>query len=65
MRLFYVSPTQEMENKMRTTLNEIYFSKTKDIVNDLRSVTSKSERSKQNELRAEIGNALKNRQKQN
>jgi hypothetical protein len=25
-----------MENKMRSTLNEIYFGKTKDIVNDLR-----------------------------
>ena len=27
---------EEMENKMRSTLNEIYFGKTKDIVNDLR-----------------------------
>ena len=27
---------QEMENKIRSTLNEIYFGKTKDIVNDLR-----------------------------
>ena len=25
-----------MENKMRQTLNEIYFGKTKDVVNDLR-----------------------------
>ena len=25
-----------MENKMRNTLNELYFGKTKDIVNDLR-----------------------------
>jgi len=31
---------EEMENKMRNTLNEIYFGKTKDIVNDLRSVRS-------------------------
>jgi hypothetical protein len=29
-------PAQDMENKMRNTLNEIYFGKTKDIVNDLR-----------------------------
>ena len=29
---------EEMENKIRSTLNEIYFGKTKDIVNDLRSV---------------------------
>ena len=28
-----------MENKIRSTLNEIYFGKTKDIVNDLRLVT--------------------------
>lgn len=27
-----------MENKIRSTLNEIYFGKTKDIVNDLRQV---------------------------
>merc|ERR1711907_843516 len=31
---------EDMENKMRNTLNEIYFGKTKDIVNDLRSVRS-------------------------
>jgi hypothetical protein len=31
---------EEMENKMRSTLNQIYFGKTKDIVNDLRSVES-------------------------
>ena len=29
---------EDMENKMRNTLNEIYFGKTKDIVNDLRCV---------------------------
>lgn len=29
---------EEMENKMRNTLNEIYFGKTRDIVNDLRWV---------------------------
>lgn len=30
---------EDMENKIRNTLNEIYFSKTKDIVNSLRSVS--------------------------
>lgn len=30
------SLAQDMENKMRQTLNEIYFGKTKDVVNDLR-----------------------------
>lgn len=28
-----------MENKIRVTLNEIYFGKTRDIVNDLRYVS--------------------------
>ena len=30
------SSLKDMENKMRNTLNEIYFGKTKDIVNSLR-----------------------------
>jgi capping protein beta len=54
-----------MENMMRTTLNEIYFGKTRDVVNDLRSTVSQSEKSKQKDLRLEIESALKNRQKQN
>jgi capping protein beta len=29
---------EDMENKIRNTLNEIYFGKTKDVVNGLRSV---------------------------
>ena len=32
----YMYCLQDMENKIRQTLNEIYFGKTKDIVNDLR-----------------------------
>ena len=36
---FPSSYLQDMENKMRQTLNEIYFGKTKDIVNDLRQVS--------------------------
>jgi capping protein (actin filament) muscle Z-line, beta len=31
---------EDMENKMRNSIHEIYFGKTKDIVNDLRSVQS-------------------------
>ena len=31
-----IFPHQDMENKIRSTLNEIYFGKTKDIVNGLR-----------------------------
>jgi capping protein beta len=56
---------EEMENMMRTTLNEIYFGKTKDVVNDLRSLMSQADRSKQKDLRAEIESALKGRMKQN
>jgi len=33
---------EEMENKIRTTLEQIYFGKTKDIVNELRSVLGSS-----------------------
>jgi len=51
---------EEMENKMRNTLNEIYFGKTKDIVNDLRSMFALSDVNKQQqiatELRAKLGN---------
>ena len=33
---YHTAHLQDMENKIRQTLNEIYFGKTKDIVNDLR-----------------------------
>ena len=47
-----------MENSMRNTLNEIYFGKTKDIVNDLRSVASvKAEKAKV-DMQKEIAKAL-------
>lgn len=35
-RVFFFFFFKEMENKMRNTLNDIYFGKTKDIVNALR-----------------------------
>ena len=35
-RVFFFFFLKEMENKMRNTLNDIYFGKTKDIVNALR-----------------------------
>ena len=35
-RVFFFFLFKEMENKMRNTLNDIYFGKTKDIVNALR-----------------------------
>lgn len=54
---------EDMENKMRNTLNEIYFGKTKDIVNALRSVQSLEDAGKMKNMQAELFQHLKNRQK--
>jgi len=53
---------EDMENKMRSTLNDIYFGKTKDIVNNLRSTNSLEEKKKQVNLQAELFKNLKDRQ---
>lgn len=50
---------EEMENKIRSTLNEIYFGKTKDIVNDLRSVSGLQHMNQQKMLAAELQQKLK------
>ncbi|XP_069932019.1 F-actin-capping protein subunit beta-like [Oryctolagus cuniculus] len=42
---------EDMENKIRSMLNEIYFGKTKDIVNGLRSVQTFADKSKKKRLR--------------
>ncbi|KAL1465821.1 hypothetical protein WDU94_005360 [Cyamophila willieti] len=52
---------EEMENKIRNTLNEIYFGKTKDIVNGLRSLQPLSETTAQHALREDLAKALKKR----
>eukprot|EP00039_Didymoeca_costata_P027602 m.18768 g.18768 ORF g.18768 m.18768 type:complete len:290 (-) comp6399_c0_seq1:3956-4825(-) len=52
---------EEMENKMRNTLNEIYFGKTKDIVNDLRSVESLAAGMSKMQMQHAIAGALKAR----
>ncbi|XP_003387876.1 PREDICTED: F-actin-capping protein subunit beta-like [Amphimedon queenslandica] len=52
---------EEMENKIRSTLNEIYFGKTKDIVNDLRSVGDLNVRAKQQLLASELTRKLQDR----
>jgi len=49
---------EDMELKLRTTLQTIYFGKTKDIVNDLRQSISVSSLQQRNALQAEIGRAL-------
>lgn len=52
---------EDMENKIRHTLYEIYFSKTRDIVNGLRSSQPLSDSLKQDELRKEISMAITNK----
>lgn len=49
---------EDMEFKMRHALQEIYFGKTKDIVNDLRSVQGLAERSKQDVVKRELAAKL-------
>jgi len=53
---------EDMENKIRNTLNEIYFGKTKDIVNGLRSIQSLPDEKVQQALRLDLANALQKRQ---
>ena len=52
---------EEMENSIRNTLNEIYFSKTRDIVNGLRSVEPLKEAENKEKLRKDIQDALAHR----
>ena len=52
---------EEMEAKMRNSLQEIYFGKTKDIVNDLHSVVSLEELKKQQEIQKEMISKLQER----
>lgn len=49
---------EDMENKIRNTLNEIYFGKTRDIVNGLRSVQPLSEGRHQEALKKDLVNAI-------
>jgi len=53
---------EDMENKIRSTLNEIYFGKTRDIVNGLRSVNPLSDQQKKADLKKDLVNALQKRQ---
>ena len=50
-----------MENKIRNTLNEIYFGKTKDIVNGLRSIQSLSDQKEQIAMKQDLAKALQRR----
>lgn len=50
-----------MENKIRNTLNEIYFGKTRDIVNGLRSINPLQDKKNQEALRNDLVAALSKR----
>eukprot|EP00112_Aurelia_sp_Birch-Aquarium-sp1_P012594 Seg2649.4 transcript_id=Seg2649.4/GoldUCD/mRNA.D3Y31 product="F-actin-capping protein subunit beta" protein_id=Seg2649.4/GoldUCD/D3Y31 len=50
---------EDMENKMRSTLNDIYFGKTSDIVNTLRSVNGVAEKKQMINFQAELTKNLK------
>lgn len=56
---------EDMENKIRNTLNEIYFGKTRDIINSVRSMNNLEDKKKQNNLQAELFKNLKARQGKN
>lgn len=56
---------EDMENKIRSTLNEIYFGKTKDIINGLRSVQSLADQRQQAALRQDLAAALQRRNANN
>ena len=51
-----------MENKIRSTLNEIYFGKTRDVVSDLRFSQSATQRAAQENLQRDIFKAIEQRQ---
>jgi len=53
---------EDNENKMRNTLNEIYFSKTRDVLNDLRSTTSLAEKDNQKKVAEELRQKLSTQQ---
>jgi len=49
---------EEMENKIRSTLNEIYFGKTKQIVGDLRSMENTADKRRHETLVGELTRAV-------
>jgi len=54
---------EDLESKMRSTLNDVYFGKAKQIVADLRSVESTTELKSREELVADIKQAVSGKQK--
>lgn len=56
---------EDMENKIRNTLNEIYFGKTKDVVNGLRSVEVLSDQKQKAAMKQDLANAILRRNAKN
>ena len=54
---------EDMETKMRNSLQEVYFGKTKDIVNDLRSLGSLEDSRRQARIQKELVGRLMERNK--
>ena len=52
---------EDKKNKIRNNLNEIYFGKTKDIVNGLRSIQPLADQRQQAALRQDLAAALRER----
>ncbi|XP_070496790.1 F-actin-capping protein subunit beta [Chironomus tepperi] len=52
---------EDMENKIRNTLNEIYFGKTKDVVNGLRSVEILADQKQKAAMKQDLANAIMRR----
>jgi capping protein beta len=56
---------EDMENKIRNTLNEIYFGKTHNVVTNLRSIPVLSDQRRQEELKSDLAQALTQRRQKN
>ena len=54
---------ESMENSIRSTLNEIYFGKTHNVVTNLRSIAVLSDQRRQEALKSDLAQALQKRQK--
>lgn len=53
---------EEQEIKMRNLLSEVYFAKTREVVNDLRSLRGNGEEQKRKGLQGELVGLLRGRQ---
>lgn len=49
---------EDMESKLRSVLNEVYFGKTRDIIGDLRTVTSLSETEYERSIQSQVAKGL-------